>query len=202
MTVAKASPREAELRRIIGSSSWFTKILEAVGDCEPPRWLVGGGVVRNLVWNRLHGYPDAAHLKDVDVAYFDPEDLRPERDKVVEASLLTRRPDVPWEAKNQAAVHLWYEGKFGFAVPPLLSSEDGIATNPEAATSVGVRLLADGGLYIHAPLGLEDLFGLLLRRNPRRVTPEIFRRRVVEKRILERWPKVTVIHDDAEAVSA
>jgi hypothetical protein len=202
MTVAKANLREAELRRIIRSNAWFTEILEAVRDCDPPDWLVGGGVIRNLVWNRLHGYPDAAHLKDVDVAYFDPDNLRPERDGAVEADLLTRHPDVPWEAKNQAAVHLWYEEKFGFAVPPLLSSEAGIATNPETATSVGVRLLADGGLYIHAPLGLEDLFGLLLRHNPRRVTPEIFRRRALEKRIVERWPEVRVIHDDFEPVSA
>ena len=202
MTVAKANLREAELRRIVGSSSWFTGILEAVRDCDPPGWLVGGGVIRNLVGNRLHDYPDAAHLKDVDVAYFDAEHLGPERDEAVEECLLARHPDVPWEAKNQAAVHLWYEQKFGFAVPPLLSSEDGIATNPETATSVGVRLLADGGLYIHAPLGLDDLFGLLLRRNPRRVTPEIFRRRVVEKRIVERWPKVRVIHVATGPVSA
>ncbi len=201
MTVAKASPYEAEFRRIISRSAWFTEILEAVRNCGPPGWLVGG-VIRNLVWNRVHGYPAAALLKDVDVAYFDPEDLRPERDGAVEADLLTRHPNVPWEAKNQAAVHLWYEGNFGFTIPPLLSSEDGIATNPETATSVGVRLLADGGLYIHAPLGLDDLFGLPLRRNPRRVTAEIFRRRVLEKRIVERWPKVRVIHDDSERVSA
>ena len=136
------------------------------------------------------------------MAYFDLYDLGPERDRAVEADLLARRPDVPWEAKNQAAVHLWYEEKFGFAVPPLLSSEDGIATYPETATSVGVRPLADDGLYIHAPLGLDDLFGLLLRRNPRRVTPEMFRQRLVEKRIIERWPMVRVIHDDGEPVSA
>jgi hypothetical protein len=31
-----------------------------------------------------------------------------------------------WEATNQAAVHLWYEQTFGFAVPPLTSSADGV----------------------------------------------------------------------------
>jgi hypothetical protein len=43
-----------------------------------------------------------------------------------------------------------------------------------------------------APLGLEDLFGLRLRRNPRRVTPEIFNQRLASKRISERWPGVTI----------
>jgi hypothetical protein len=190
---------EVRLEKMVRESDWFMGILEAVQSVDPPDWLVGAGVIRNLVWNRLHGYPDAAHLKDVDVAFFDAGDLSPERDEAVEADLLARRPDVPWEAKNQAAVHLWYERKFGYAVPPLLSSEDGIANNPETVTSVAVRLLPDGGLYIVAPLGLDDLFGLVLRRNPRRVTRERFRERIVEKRIYERWPMVEVIRDPEPA---
>jgi hypothetical protein len=95
-------------------------------------------------------------------------------------------------------VHLWYEKRFGLPVLPLRSVEEAIATFPETATSVGVRLTKGGDLYFHAPLGLQDLFGLALRRNPRRVTPEVFRRRAVEKKILERWPKVSVIDDGAD----
>ena len=103
------------------------------------------------------------------------------RDQAVEAALQARSPEVTWDIKNQAAVHLWYEKRFGFPVLPLRSVEEGIATFPETATSVGVRLTDDGDLYFHAPLGLQDLFDLALRRNPRRVTPEVFTRRAVEK---------------------
>jgi hypothetical protein len=109
---------------------------------------------------------------------------------------------VPWEAKNQAAVHLWYEEKFGLAVPPLRSSEEGVGANPGTATAVGIRLLADDDLYVAAPLGLSDLFEMVLRRNPRRMKPESFRKWVVKKGVRERWPKVEVIHDDADLVSA
>ena len=196
----KALEREERLREIVRGSGWFTGVLEAVRDCDPPDWLVGAGAIRNLVWNRLHGYPDDAHIKDVDVAYFDPEDVTPARDGAVETALRARRPDVAWDAKNQAAVHLWYERKFGFAVPPLHSTEDGIATYPETATAVGVRL-TDEDLHVYAPSGLQDLFALVLRRNPRRVTPEIFWRRALEKRIAERWPRVTVVHDAVYPVS-
>jgi hypothetical protein len=31
------------------------------------------------------------------------------------------------------------------------------------------------------------------RRNPRRVTVEQYRRRVIAKRIAERWPRVTIV---------
>jgi hypothetical protein len=43
-----------------------------------------------------------------------------------------------------------------------------------------------------APCGLEDLFGLVCRRNPRRVTVAHYHQRVRDKRIAERWPRVEV----------
>jgi hypothetical protein len=58
---------------------------------------------------------------------------------------------------------------------------------------VAVRLWPDDRLQVVAPVGLDDLFGLVLRRNPRRVTQEQFERRLREKRIAERWPRVTVV---------
>jgi hypothetical protein len=56
-----------------------------------------------------------------------------------------------------------------------------------------VRLRDDDRLDIVAPCGLDDLFQMVLRRNPRQVTLEYFRWRVASKRIRETWPKVTVI---------
>ncbi len=43
------------------------------------------------------------------------------------------------------------------------------------------------------PWLLEDLFGLVCRRNPRRVTVDHYRYRVHDKRIAERWPRVQII---------
>jgi hypothetical protein len=50
-----------------------------------------------------------------------------------------------------------------------------------------------GRLEIVAPCGLEDLFGLVCRRNPRRVTVDHYRRRIRDKRIAERWPRVEIV---------
>jgi uncharacterized protein len=41
--------------------------------------------------------------------------------------------------------------------------------------------------------GLEDLIALVCRRDPRRVSVDHYRRRLREKRIAERWPKVTIV---------
>jgi hypothetical protein len=83
-------------------------------------------------------------------------------------------------------------------VPPLLSSADAVATWPETATAVAIRLLAgDRGdrIEIVAPFGLGDLFGLVCRRNPRRGTVEEYGRRVRDKRIAQRWPLVTILDE-------
>jgi hypothetical protein len=100
---------------------------------------------------------------------------------------------VPWDAKNQAAVHRWYGRVFGAEVPPLASAADGVATWPETATAVAVRLDDGDELRVVAPCGLEDLFALVCRRNPRRVSVDQYRRRLREKRVAERWPKVTIV---------
>jgi uncharacterized protein len=188
---------EAELRRVVGGSDWLMGILEAVRDCDPPDWLVGGGMIYKLVWNRLHGYAEAAHIKDV---VFDPKNLGSERELPVERCLYARCPDASREAKNQAPVHLWYAEKFGYAVPPLRSSEEDFEANPGTATAVRVRLLTDEVLYVTAPLGLSDLFEPVLRRNPRRVTPEPFRKWVVVKGFRAKWPGVRVVEETQQAM--
>ena len=48
-------------------------------------------------------------------------------------------------------------------------------------------------ILVVAPCGLNDLFQMILRRNPRRVSQERFRQRVREKEIQDKWPQVRVI---------
>lgn len=168
-------------------------ILRTVRRCDPPDWLVGAGLLRNLVWDHLHGYSQPTPPRDVDVAFFDPAELSPGQDAKVTVQLAVILPDVAWEATNQAAVHLWYAEQYGKTVPPLTSSAAAVATWPETATCTAVRLLPDDSLQIVAPLGLEDLFQMILRRNPARVSPEQFRQRLQDKKIQQKWPLVKVI---------
>ena len=181
------------LRSLVRSTPWLLGALRAAREVDPPDWLVGGGVLRDLVWDHLHGRTDPSPPRDVDLAFFDPARLDPARDAEVERTLRARLPGVPWDAKNQAAVHAWYGHVFGGEVEPLTSSADGVATWPETATAVAVRLLDDDRIQVVAPCGLDDLFGLVCRRNPRRVSVAHYRRRVRDKRVADRWPGVRIV---------
>ena len=185
-----------ELIQLMRSTSWLMSILETVRACDPPDWLVGAGVIRNLVWDHLHEYQTPTPLADIDVIFFDPQDVSPERDHMVQQQLAQRLPHVTWEVTNQATVHLWYEDVFGFSVPALHSSEEAVGTWPETATSVAVRLLSTNEIQVVAPCGLSDLFNMKLRRNPCRVTREQFAQRLHSKQILRKWPRVQVIYDE------
>ncbi len=70
---------------------------------------------------------------------------------------------------------------------------------PETATAVGARLDEAGSLQIVCPYGLDDLFGLTVRRSPLFADAEAFRRRIETKKWLDKWPLLKVIWDEPSA---
>jgi uncharacterized protein len=180
------------LTQIVEASPRFMTSLAAVASLNLASWCIGAGAVRNLVWDHLHGYDEPSALSDVDVAYFDCEDLSPDSEKQLQAVLESLAPGVPWEVTNQAAVHLWFESCFGHPVMPLRSLEEAVSSWPEYATSVGITLDAHARVRVIAPWGLEDLFRMRIRRNPTRVSLATYRYRVHTKQYTSRWPKVEI----------
>jgi uncharacterized protein len=182
----------ARLAGMLTSEPWIVRALEAVAASGLPDAWIGAGVIRDVVWGQLYGRfsPDA--VRDVDVAYFDPGNLRPERDQAAQ-DILGELANLPWEATNQAGVHTWYHQYFGGApVQPLSSVHDAVSTWPETATCVAVRKSADG-IEVCAPHGLDDLLGGVWRPNPVRVTAAVSLARLARQRVSARWPDVTVV---------
>ena len=176
---------------LVRATPWFMAALRAGRSLGLTHWCIGAGALRTLVWDALHGLPPTP-LADVDLVYFCAADLSPERDAALQHRLAEQLPELPWEVTNQAGVHLWFERCFGDAVEPLRSLEDALASWPEPATAVGVWLGDRDALHVIAPLGLDDLLSMRIRRNPARVSAETYRQRCESKRYVERWPRVVV----------
>jgi uncharacterized protein len=81
-------------------------------------------------------------------------------------------------------------GRFGVQVEPFSTTADAVATFPETASCVGVRLLPDDDILVVAPHGLDDLFACICRHNPTRAPAELYEQRRAEKRWGERWPRL------------
>lgn len=185
--------RADELRVVLRSSPWFDGVMRSVRTVGPPDWWIGAGVIRDIVWDTRFGNGFAPErVKDVDVAYFDPANLGPDRDVEVEQLLTDIAPQIRWDAKNQAAVHLWYPQRFGRSVPPNASITDAVATWPEYAVCVAVNLTDDETLQVCAPHGLDDLLDGVWRHNPCRASRQEYLRRLDAKSPSARWPSVRV----------
>lgn len=178
---------------IARASPWFMPALRAVRELGLASWCIGAGAVRNLVWDALHERSTPSALSDIDVAYFDASVVSPQPDAELERRLETLLPTALWEVTNQAGVHHWFEDLFGNPVTPLRSLEEAVASWPEYATCVGLTLSEDDSMRVIAPHGLDDLFALVVRRNPTRVSSDTYRQRVEQKRYAERWPGVKVV---------
>jgi hypothetical protein len=184
----------SDLADVLRRNDWIMGALHAVEHSGLPDAWIGAGAVRDVVWGERCGRFDPSDVRDIDVAYFDPANLTRERDLAAQQAL-GHRADLPWEATNQAAVHTWYHDYFGGpAVEAFGSVHEAIATWPETATCVAVRLASTStGIEVCAPHGLDDLLGGVWRVNPVRVTPEVSVARLGRQRVRARWPRVTIV---------
>ena len=175
---------------LVAADAWMMAVLTAVAGLGLPDAWIGAGFPRGAVWGRLHGTAPRTPLDDIDVIYFDPETLDPAAEAALERRLDDLLPGLPWSVKNQARMHL----RNGDA--PYGSSADALAHWLETPTAVALRLNDGGGPELLAPLGTEDLLGLVVRPTPHARTHKhrlaAYRARLESKDWPAKWPKLKV----------
>ncbi|MFH1325201.1 MAG: nucleotidyltransferase family protein [archaeon] len=176
-----------EFIEIIKNDNFLTELLKIVRELDLPDWFVVAGVVRNRVWDFLHGYGQNTELRDVDVIYFDNSKFNSEEDKRIEKKLREKRNDIEWDVFNQARRHLKNQKSVN-------SSEEALFYYSETANCIGVRLNKDGSFFVCAPYGFEDLMNLIVKPVPEPYqNMELFNLRTKEKGWFEKWPKLKLI---------
>lgn len=195
-TASDEGPLQRGLIAILAAEEPFVRLLAAVRDEELPDAWVAAGALRNLVWDRLHGFEHRHPPGDVDVVYYEPVDASPERDKAIEERLAVRMPGLPWEVVNQAWIHEYNDEE------PYTSTHDALSRWTETCTSVAARLSAADEVEVLAPHGVADLMAMIARPNLAFANAaEIFIQRMAAKRWPERWPKVRVLGLDQRRVA-
>ena len=158
-----------------------------------PGWYLVAGCLYQTVWNVATGQPPDAGILDYDLAYFDGSDLSWEaEDAVIRAGqqIFAGLP-APVQIRNQARVHLWYEGRFGVPCPPHASTEAAIDTYEATAACLGVRARPGGRWRVYAPHGLSDVFNLVVRPNPVLAPWHVYQAKTA--RWQRQWPSLTVL---------
>lgn len=183
-----------DLIAIVRADPGLMHVLQTVRALDLPDWRVFSGAVYQSVWNARTGRPAGYGIRDYDLGYFDGSDLSYAAEDVV-IQRVAAAFDEPFrsqvEVRNQARVHLWFEGKFGEPYSALTGTDEALARFVAPAFAVGVRLEADDTISVAAPFGLEDVFSLTIRPNPNRPLAKDWER-VVEK-AKARWPELRIM---------
>jgi hypothetical protein len=182
----------AALEAIVRAEPVLMEVLTLVrGLALPDCWLVSGAIY-NSVWNVLTGRPSLRGVKDIDLFYFDASDLSYDAEDAVirrAAPVFAHLPR-PVEIRNQARVHLWYEGHFGQPYAPLASSREGIDRFASTTHSIGLQLDGQDRLLVYAPYGLDEMFSF--RLTPNRGQDNRLTHETKAARALTLWPELQV----------
>lgn len=178
---------EQDLLKMIEADLWMMNVLRIARDLDLPDWMIGAGFVRNKVWDHLHGYKNKkVQTNDIDLIYFDKNNADEKYDKEL-SKRISDESEIKWEIINQAYTHKWHNTE------PYKSTEEALAEWVETPTCVAVRLNDDGTLKLFAPLGINDLLNLIVRRNMTCSDSETYEKRIKDKGWKEKWPKLTVL---------
>jgi len=176
----------ARLTAILQADSDRQRLLAHVRALDLPDCWIGAGFARDAVWDALHNRPPTIPSGDIDVIWFNKSCIDKAADDAIETRLRTLEPTFAWSVKNQARMHARNND------PPYASSIDAIRFWPETATAIAVRLQQNNQIEVAAPLGLDDLFHLIVRPTARFADEKrpVFQERVRTKRWLEKWPSL------------
>ena len=199
---------------IVQADSQRMSCLHALEHLQLPQGYIGAGFLRNAIWDSLHQKSTSTPLNDVDVIYFDADNTQRSKDTFYETQLNEVLPQVKWQVKNQARMHVlhghapyknceeaisyWIEKETCVAIA--LSTADSVALSASASGSSSAngkaRLRSSfetaGSFEILAPFGLQANFAGTISINPKYPRPDVFNERLQDKRWCEIWPTLTV----------
>ena len=162
----------------------------ALPDC----WMVAGAIAQT-VWNETFDLPCGHGISDVDIVYFDGDDLSERGEAQHAARIRATFSHLPiWiDVKNEARVHSWYQDKFGYSISPYTSTADAITSFPTTATAIGMQP-TESSLLFEAPFGIHDLVIGVVRPNKKQITRAIYEAKA--SRWIANWPRLSVLSWD------
>lgn len=167
---------------------WMNE-LKLIQRLELPECYLAAGYVRNRIWDKLHGYDESSNLNDIDVVYYNRDNLNEDRDREIEEKLYSLTGNDIWSVKNQARMHIRNKEE------PYNSISDSLRRWPETATAIGIKLNDKQEIEICSPHGLNDLFELLIRRSWYFKDRNYYYLRIQKKQWQEHWPLLKIVKE-------
>ena len=141
-------------------------VLDFICKLNLPNFYVAAGSIFQTIWNYYDNKPLNYGIKDIDVIYYNKDDLSVDTDikyyNLINDYCIKQGYNYEIDVSNEARMHLCKKEKFNIAVEQYKNSEDAI--NKWIATVHAIGITKEKNyLKIYAPYGLSDIYSRTIR---------------------------------------
>ena len=180
---------------ILESNKELMDVLKYISKLNLPNFYIASGSVFQTIWNYYDKLPLNNNIKDIDIVYYNNNDLSVDTD-IKYYELITKYcKDKGYKYKidvsNEARMHIWKKKNYNIDALPYINCEDAIKSWTATVSSIGITI-KNNKLKIYAPYGLSDIFSKTIRPIKHKYnTKEIYYQKV--KSWSNRFNNLTII---------
>lgn len=141
-------------------------ILNYIDSLNLPNYYIAAGSVFQTIWNYYDKKPLNNGIKDIDVIYYDSNNLSKESEEELENNVKNyfkqNSLNYEFDVHNEARMHLWKKENENKNINQYKNSEDAIDKWIATIHAVGITK-ENGEIKIYAPYGLSDIFSKTIR---------------------------------------
>ena len=155
-----------EFISILEKNKELMDILDFIDSLHLPNYYIAAGIIFQTIWNYYDGKPLNNGIKDIDVVYYNDQDLKVETDinyyDKIKEYIQKKGYTYDVDVSNEARMHLWKKEKNHIEMEPYKSTEDAIARWIVTVHAIGIKK-KNNQIAVYAPYGLNDIFTKTLR---------------------------------------
>ena len=141
-------------------------ILNYIDELNIPNYYIAAGAVFETIWNYYDNKPLNYGIKDIDIIYYDSNNLSKDDEKELENKIVNHfkklNLNYEFDVHNEARMHLWKKENENQNIHKYKNSEDAI--DKWIATVHAIGITKDNNkIKVYAPYGLSDIFSKTIR---------------------------------------
>ena len=142
-------------------------MLDYISELNLPNFYIAAGSVFQTIWNYYDGRDLNFGIKDIDVIYYNNDDLSVEKDieyyNLISKYAKSKNIEYEIDVSNDARMHLWQmKHNQGKKIEQYQNSEDPISKWIATVHAIGITKENDE-IKVYAPYGLSDIFSKTIR---------------------------------------
>ena len=155
-----------EFIKILKYNKDLMTILDYIEKLKLPNFYIASGAVFQTIWNYLDNRPINYGIRDIDIIYYDSNNLSKEYEEKLESKIEKYFKDnninYKFDIHNEARMHLWKKENENKDVDQYKNSEDAIIQWIATVQAIGITK-NNNEIKVYAPFGLSDIYGKAIR---------------------------------------